>query len=484
MLARICVVNGRRHRPSGDGRGDLAEGEHWQHRRTATSTRRWSRTAARSNVDGRARLIYRSNLLLALKEIRSPASSWRTAELLDHEHGITNSHRSWSDHLTRLLGRNESLKMRADALQRWGDKLITDALALGPRGKKRQLRDGRRRLREAGVAYEQLAEARFATRNFTDDLWTAAETYQRGQAYHEAIRVYERYIRNEPVQRNAIVLLRLGEAYLARGDDETAIALFEECLEFHETDASSYKARLVCAQAYRGIHNFEKAEELLRYNLTRTALAPSSPEWRDSKFELGRLLAEAERHDEAIENLEEAVKRYTDDPQSRGARYLIAMAHRHAASEPLERLRQANTVNEKEQARAEANVHLEAARKMFEEVRDEITLANSGDELDRATLRNCFMLGGDVLFELGRYEDARQSFSNVSTLYQNEPYMLEALVQIYHCWRRQKDRPKALGVIQQARQLIERLPQDVDFATSTTLSRNEWDSLLSQLGQF
>lgn len=454
----------------------VAEGELWQFEDNDTNALEALRRALDAIEEPSS---YRSSLL-PLAEVRTRIEVAHQRFLDRRRYSAALQLAGW---VPRLLGRTQSLKMRADALRNWGEELSAQGSSLGSRGKQ-MIREGRARFREAGVAYESLAEARYATRDFTDDLWTAAETYQKGQAYRDAIRVYERYIRNEPVKRNALALLRLAEAQLARGEDLAAITLLKECLEFHANEAFSYRARLVCAQAYRGIHNFDEAEKLLKENLTRTALTPASPEWRDSKFELGRLLAEAERHDEAIETLEEAIKRYSDDPQSREGRYLIAMAHRHAAQEPLERLRQANTLNEKEQARAEARVHLLAAYQMFESVRNEITLANSGDELDRATLRNCFMLGGDVLFELERYDEARQSFSNVSTLYQNEPYMLEAFVQIYHCWRRQRDRPKALGVIQQARQLIDRLPQELDFAKSTTLSRGEWDRLLTQLAQF
>ncbi|TWU00340.1 Outer membrane protein assembly factor BamD [Botrimarina colliarenosi] len=387
-----------------------------------------------------------------------------------------------TDWVGPLVGTTQQLLMQADTLRGWGENLIEQADALGSRGEP-QRRQGRHRLRESGVVYERLAEARFATRQFTDDLWVAAEMLQAGQAYGETIRVIERYLRNEPISRNALALLRVGEAHLSRGEDEAAIRTLEECLEFHANDASSYRARLVCARAHRLRGDFDKSEELLRYNLTRTALTPASPEWRDSKFDLGQLLAESGRHNEAIAELEEGINRYPDDPQARLARYQIALSNRQAAQEPLKRFNAAQTVNEREQARREADEYLEAALHMFQQVQREITLADSGDDLDRATLRNCFMLGGNVLFDLNRYEEARQSFASVSTLYQNEPYMLEALVHIYHCWRRQSDRTKAMGVVQQAQQLLQRLPPDADFATSTNLTRTEWDRLLSQLQQ-
>lgn len=392
----------------------------------------------------------------------------------------------------RLIGPTDQMALQADTLHRWGEWQIEAAGSQGNRSRP-LLSEGRSHLRAAGLAYERLAEARYATTQFTDDLWNGADSLRRGQGYRDAIRILNRYIRNEPVERNALALLRLGEAHLARGEDDAAISAFEECLEFHADDASSFAARIECAKSYRLKGDVEKAETLLRHNLMRTALTPDSPEWRDSSFMLGQLLAEGDQHDEAIRQLEESISRYErapykDDPavrlQVRSARYRVATAHREAAREPLVRLKIAKTVNDAETARAEADEHLEAALQMFRQVQDEIIKAPSRDQLDLTTQRNCFMLAGDVLFELGRYEDARQSFSNVSTLYQNEPYMLEALVHIYHCWRRQSDRPKARGVIRQAQLLLDRLPPDANFATSTNLSRNEWDRLLTQLDKF
>ena len=51
-------------------------------------------------------------------------------------------------------------------------------------------------------------------------------------------------------------------------------------------------------------------------------------------------------------------------------------------------------------------------------------------------LRNCYMLEGTVLFDLGRYKEAIEAFSNVASLYPDDPFVLETFVQIANCWRR------------------------------------------------
>ncbi|TWT43173.1 tetratricopeptide repeat protein [Botrimarina hoheduenensis] len=388
-----------------------------------------------------------------------------------------------ADRLAPPLTRSEQLALRAETLRRWGDWLEERAIQEGRRGAPLRS-ESRLRYREAAVAYEQLAESRYAEREFIDDLWDASEAYLQGQSFADAARVLERYLRSEPQLRNASALLKLGQAHLALGESAAALNAFNECLEFHPDDAASYNARIDAANAHLNRNDPEAAERLLNENLMGTAMTPASPEWRDSKFALGRLYARQNRYLEAIDCLSEAVDRYPDDPQSRTALYLIAESHRHAAAEPLARLAAANTVNERERARADANDHLERALNLYAEVQNEITLTSAEDDLDRATLRNCYMMRASVLFEMGRYDEAIEAYSNVTTLYQNEPFSLVTLVQISHCRRRLQDNVRARGAIEQARMLLARLPPEAEFANSTNLTRTEWDRLLSELMLF
>ncbi|MGL4514206.1 MAG: tetratricopeptide repeat protein [Lacipirellulaceae bacterium] len=388
-----------------------------------------------------------------------------------------------AERVTPMLSRVTQLRLRANTLAAWGEHLVTSTEGFAA-DEMRLRRMGRRRLRDAGVASEELALARFAHREYGDLLWQSADAFYRGNSYSSAIRILERYLRAEPVQRNALALLRLGQSHAALGATAPALAAYEECLEFHPDDTSSYRASFECARAHRIAGNTKRAEELLRANLRGSSMTPESPEWRDSLFELGRLLIDEGRYEDGLNALDEAVSRYPEVTATRMARYRMADAHRRLAVGPLERLTAAKTVNEKERARAEAYSHLEAALGLYALVRDEVLLANSGDLRDRVLLRNCYMLGGATLFDLGRYEEAIREYSDVSTLYQNEPFVLEPLVQISHCWRRRRDPVRAAGAIMQAKGLLSRLPADADFATSTTLSRAEWVQLLDELERF
>jgi TolA-binding protein len=103
------------------------------------------------------------------------------------------------------------------------------------------------------------------------------------------------------------------------------------------------------------------------------------------------------------------------------------------------------------------------------------------DPMMGSMLRNCYMLEGTVLFDLERYKEAIVAFSNVSSLYPDEPFVLETFVQISNCWRRLGMSDKARGSIQQAQMALDRLPATADFASSTALSRDEWRMLLADM---
>jgi tetratricopeptide (TPR) repeat protein len=346
---------------------------------------------------------------------------------------------------------------------------------------------GLRHLRAAGLTYEQLAELRFATKFYTADLWRGAENYFHGHNFTHTVKLLNEYFRYEPELRNAEALLRLGQAQLALGDYPRCIAAFEECIEFHPQDGSAYQARIDCAKACWHQGDTKRAEKLLRDNLVGSALKPTSPEWKDSLFELGMLLHETGQHEEAIGTLEEAVERYPQDPQRLVAQYEIAESYRRWAKESLDGAQQARTTSERQKRKQLAAEHLNTALKNFEEVKVSITFKTHdirSDPLLGTMLRNCYMLEGTVLFDLEKYNEAIEAFSNVASLYPDDPFVLETFVQIANCWRRRGRDDNARGAVQQAQLALDRLPANADFTSTTALNRDEWRLLLADMSKW
>ncbi len=390
------------------------------------------------------------------------------------------------DNFTPLFNRTQELELRGKTLREWGDRELRQA-ADESKASKELRRSGLRRLREAGVAYENLATLRFSTENYPLDLWKSADCFYLGHSYSNAARLLEVYLNAEPEQRNAEALLRLGQVSLALGRIEKSITAFEECIELYDRDNASYEARIDCAKAYWRRGDVAEAERLLRVNLSGSLLEPKSPEWKDSLFTLGLLLFDQGQYEDAISMLEEAVERYPEDRQTIQARYVVGEAYRRWAAEPMQRLENARTASEREKLAELVGERLTQALKQFKLVQSTITLKvqNVQDDAQYAAMRrNCYMLEGACLFDLGKYQEAIEAYQNVSSLYPNEPFVLETFVQIANCWQRLDRQENAHGAIQQAQLTLEQMPGDADFAATTAFSRDEWRTLLDNMSQW
>jgi tetratricopeptide (TPR) repeat protein len=278
------------------------------------------------------------------------------------------------EHFPPLFSRAEQLELKGDTLEKWGNNLLANRAPDSEQLNNDNQTAGLRKLRAAGMAFERLAELRFATNLYTSDLWRSAENYFRGRSFSRTAELLTEYLVNEPELRNSEALLRLGEAYFALGRMPQSIAALEECIEFHPLESSAYQARIDCAKACWNTGNLSRAEQLLRDNLAGSALTPASREWKDSQFELGTLLHESGRYEEAIGTLESAIERYAQDPRRLAAQFVLGESYRRWAQEPLERMRQARTANERDKKKELSTDRLNTALANFEEVQRTITL--------------------------------------------------------------------------------------------------------------
>jgi tetratricopeptide (TPR) repeat protein len=347
-------------------------------------------------------------------------------------------------------------------------------------------KEGRLHLRSAGLAYEDLSRLRYATRQFTDDLWTAGECYFRGQSYTQAARVFGEYLHHEARRRNAMALLRIGQARLSSGEYARAVEALAQCIDIYPNDPVIHQARVEAARAYQQSGQPAKAEQLLQTNLVGDVLTPASVEWRDSLFALGELFYEAGRYEESISKLEEAVLRYPDAEAALMARYTIARAYHAAAEIYGKRLQDAKTENERQAARTLLAEHLNKAHEYYQDVQRKITLRGhaNNNALDVALLRNCYLMQGSVLFELKRYDEALQAYGNVITSYRDDPIALESFVQVANCWRRLNQPVKARMFLDQAKIVLGSLPPTTDFLASTNFNRQQWELLLGQMSNW
>jgi hypothetical protein len=99
-------------------------------------------------------------------------------------------------------------------------------------------------------------------------------------------------------------------------------------------------------------------------------------------------------------------------------------------------------------------------------------------------LRNCYMMQGSVLMELRRFDEARQAYQNIISLYQDDPVVLESFVQVANCWRRLDQPVYARGNLERAKAVLAKMPEDADYVASTNFSRQQWELLLDAMSQW
>jgi tetratricopeptide (TPR) repeat protein len=383
-----------------------------------------------------------------------------------------------------MLGVARSLQLQAQAHAQWGRHLLTTAAGARSPNNTNMLREGRRRLRQAGMLYRRLAETRPAAREYPDDIYDAAEADLAGHNYTSAVEMFRKYLDVEARQRRPRALLALGESLLALGQPAEALQALQECIEFHARDAAVFEARLIASRAYLEQGQTEQAEKLLLDNLYGDALTPASTEWRQSLFALGRLMYEAGRYNEAIDRFDEAIARYTKDDDAEEARYLAAESYRRRAGEIERQELQEATAEGRLARRREWTQLLETGLARFEQELDGILMRQEQrplTPLEEAILRNCFFARGAILFQLGRYQDAIQAYASVTNRYQQRPEVLEAYVQIAACYRRLGQTDEARSTLQQAKYALNHLPESVSFDETSNYNRQEWGRLFDTL---
>lgn len=367
-------------------------------------------------------------------------------------------------------------ELRAETHRAWGRDLLERA-ARRPRPEAQTMtRHGREQLRLAGRAYRHLAEIRSTTRHYLDDLWNAAECAAAGHEFSAVVATLKQYAANEP-QPPPQVAVRLGEAYLSLGRYEEAIVELRRCLEDNPRDVASFRARVIAAQAYAEIGKAKQAEQLLKENLLGDLITPASQEWRDSLFSLGRLLHSQTRYGEAIERLEEAVRRYPEAEQMPELEYLAADACRRVGEALQDRSAPARNNEDARRYYARALDHYRNSRQQLQKRQHSLVLSAAEDLL----LRNCYFAIGALLAADRQYEEAIREFSATANHYQNSPAALEAYVQMAESYRQLNRQREARVAIELARLALARIKPAEAFAETTNYSQEEWAARLQQL---
>ncbi len=266
-----------------------------------------------------------------------------------------------------------------------------------------------------------------------------------------------------------------------------------------------------------------KAQALLVENLDNSLLEPTSIPWKQSQFELGKLLFReamlhetegrlastgssnpSKRHEglqqrleahglfqQAIDTLGQAIQRHERDPESLQviflqealrARYFIGEAYRHSADILTESLSTEPTQSRRNTLNQQILGYLRDSATTHHELQDLLVKKqNQGDltGVEQAMLRNTYFSYADAMFDMAAYDEAITAYAVATNRYQHEPEALEALMQMASCYRRLNAPEEARGTLRQAESVLSRIRADADFTKTTRYTKEQWKDVLA-----
>ncbi len=327
---------------------------------------------------------------------------------------------------------------------------------------------------------------------FGASLFLAGDSFDRAGDQSEAINAFQEYVEAFPDDpRRAEARLRLAQAFEARGETELAIEGYRSLIADAKDPATvnvgifgdlSYVplARLLARDGDSS--NDAEAEELLRAIVDGVIVRdPDTALYRDGVFELGSLLLERGRYEEAIATLSEALERFAGDPREIEARYRLAEASRMDAQRIEEELGRAIPASEREALEATRRTRLETARDLFARTIEELS-AIDGRRLGLARgemLRNSMYFRAASVRALGDAERAVELYDEAYARFPEDPASLVALTQIVSVRLEQGDFERALVSNERAKRFFESLPEDVWDDPYLPMGRDEWEAWLN-----
>ncbi|HBN74813.1 MAG TPA: hypothetical protein DD473_03115 [Planctomycetaceae bacterium] len=376
--------------------------------------------------------------------------------------------------------------------------------------------------KNVGHAYAQLANSSRATNRYAQTLWESSEYYRRGNDFENALRMLDRYIASNPrtglpaaFNFKAKLLLDL-DGYDEEPRIEQAIQILQATIRDYPKDQLVYDAQLLLGRALLENGQTDEAIEVWRSLILESPLTPEATEWQQALFALGRTLfhvtetrpdflqlkpktpAKAqspqqdqryERVEEAIQWLDEFVRRIPDHESIHEARWLLAKGLRFRARRPESQLRMAETENMKQELKSEIYRYLDQSSQQYQILSEELSLLDQRGKLDSISkqfLRDSYFEPAHIQFDLGQFENDDDSYRKAIDLYSNaafyfagQPVILIAYYRIAECYRNLNAYAEARRQLEQARVILNQIPGPFP-QTSTNFTKQEWEKLLEQ----
>jgi len=428
-----------------------------------------------------------------------------------------------------LFPKFQALELTANARQQWAEHFEREFLTLTTGEKTNRQEELRKLWQESGQAYANLAAALKTTSRYPEALWVSAEHLYKGHDFQGSLNQLTRFINTRPKLRLPMAYYQRGKLLMDMGRFDEALEHFTRVVRNYPTDTSAFDARLWIGRCHLEKNQIGLAEKAWRDILKSEVLTPSAQEWRQAQFELGRLLFHSAstlkskvdnpnntdepdvkrqnmlqafaKWEQAIRLLDEYLQREETlnnnrtnpgtvpqilDPQISEARFLLARSLQMSAMLPRKKLKAAETEIARNELRRTIRELLTRARDELRTLQRSLLLQNDGErlnELGKRLLRDCYFHIAHTYFDLENYEEAIIAFSSAAHRYPEDPQVLLAYLQMADC-NVNLNRPEdARIIIEQAKVILNRLPDDVFQSDRTNWTREEWKSWLERWRQ-
>ncbi len=325
---------------------------------------------------------------------------------------------------------------------------------------------------------------------YADSLWRAADLFDRAGDQREAVQAYKAFTDSLPSDpRYAEARFRTGEALRARGEFQAAAEAYRDLIAARDTTARadigawSDASYVPLAQAYlydEDPANDAEAERLLTRAVDGTMTGTSTRMFRDALAELAFLYDRTGRSTRAIERLEELIERYPDDRQIGLFEYRLGEANRRLADEIEASLNESLPPTTRAERAAQVIAHREEAIARYTSSTVHLNARRETDRtrLEDLSLRNAHFYIGDLLGDLGRYEEAIRAYDLARDRYDSEPATLVALIQIVNMHMAQGDLRRARTANERARRFFLSLPDQTWEDPTLPMDRRDWQAWL------
>jgi tetratricopeptide (TPR) repeat protein len=313
---------------------------------------------------------------------------------------------------------------------------------------------------------------------WADSLWLAADSYDLGGWHALAGTHFIEYVagRSEADPRRPDAVFRLAQAYHAEMDYEAAAQHYDQVLIEHPRSAVASRSHVPLARCMLLLDRRPEAEQhLLQVVSGQQHLEPDAQDYRNALIELGTLYYDDEDYVGAIERLDEAVRRYPDDPRMTEIRFRLADGYRrHAATLEAELELPGRSPGERDRLEKKRTENLETAQQLF-------TTIIESDGAAQQVLRYAYLYRADCAFDLGRYAEAVEYYDQVASRFTRHHSSMTALIQIVNCYSNLGDDNRARTAHTRALVRLKKLPDEAFNQDDSLLDRDAWERWLQNM---